>query len=261
MNPYSDLNSKYINQKLNHLTGTAHNTFLIGCLYALKKRYDEIYQMRSESLGQFYDFSFNFKHLMLLDKMLAPVLQKISNKKRNKNDANVIQIGTEFFKIKRPAIEVSTCPTWQNCLKQIVVPNGTISKFGTTDDWEAIFYTGYLLGEKLAVDIWSYNLKKLTDDCEGMRLFMNLLRNDKITTEMLADKRFGAIMNENCEAIQRMYNYRYIRQQLQLSASALIDVEVVNSSTLQTDKSDETKERVWTFKIPEGVMRGEWEIE
>lgn len=78
---------------------------------------------------------------------------------------------------------------------------------------------------------------------------------------MLADKRFGAIMNENCEAIQRVYNYRYIRQQLQLSASALIDVEVVNSSTLQTDKSDETKERVWTFKIQEGVMRGEWEIE
>ncbi len=178
----------------------------VGASAGMAFEYDQIYSGMLTRRTNELDKEFDFEKLKLSAGVLPPVISQSFSPYEMK-DSNLVRIGSNNFKIEKPARMVSAYPTWRDYLKpklpsfDLPLSNYLPKNRKEKQVWDAAVQEGYRAGQRQAREAWRHSLGELQRDYTGMLLFRTLLLQGKITPTVLANNHLGTVVSEDGSAM------------------------------------------------------------
>lgn len=169
-----------------------------GLAWQFQNSYEEMLVKEAKNL----DAKFDFSKVKLSPGVLPPVISQSFDAYEAQSD-DLVTIGTNVFKIEKPARIVSSYPTWRDYLKPNysnvdLPPSGYMPKTKKERAvWDAAVEEGYEAGRLQAMESWRHSLGELHNDYEGMILYRTLLLQGKITPTVLSSRQLGTVVDES----------------------------------------------------------------
>ncbi len=162
---------------------------------------------RSEHIDQaltkeasYLDRIFNFRRLMINNRIVPPVLVSAQNTMIQSN-ADTLRLNNQMYKILKQAHFSTTSPNWRNYLwmrfAKPDAPNHSLlpRNNAETTVWNDALKKGWRQGLTQGNEIFSANLNRLKRDYTGMALYRKLLAQKMVSAPFMSQSDLGVTGN------------------------------------------------------------------